>query len=184
MTRRALLLALLLAPAPAAAQDSTVVYLVRHAEKADPDAVDPALSEAGGARARLLAERLSGAGIDVVVVTQYRRTLETALPLLERTGLEPRLVPTRGGALRHPEAVAELLGGELRGRSVLVVGHNSTTPALAGLLGGPRFPPFCEGEYANLFVLVLRDGREPAFRRESYGAPDPAGAAACGPLQP
>jgi 2,3-bisphosphoglycerate-dependent phosphoglycerate mutase len=179
---RFLLLALLLPLAvPATAQDSTVVYLVRHAEKEDPTAVDPPLSAAGRERAAALAERLARAGVTTVIVTQYERTGATAAPFVAASGIVPRVVPTRGGALPHPEAVAALLAGELRGGTVLVVGHNSTTPATAALLGGPRFPPFCEEEYAHLFVLVLREGEPPRFRRESYGRPDAATAALCAP---
>jgi broad specificity phosphatase PhoE len=179
--RRALLASLataLLAGVPAAAQDSTVVYLVRHAEKADASA-DPPLSAAGEARARALAGRLAGTRLDAVLVTQYLRSTATAAPVLAAQRLAPWRIPTRGGELPHLDAVAGAIRGELAGRTVLVVGHSNTVPAIVGRLGGRALPELCEAEYAHLFVVVLRPGREPSVRRESYGAADPPGADVC-----
>jgi broad specificity phosphatase PhoE len=174
-----LLAAALLLAAPVAAQDSTVVYLVRHAEKAATDPVDPPLSPAGEARARALAARLAGLPLDAAIVTQYRRSRETAAPTLAAARLAPWLHPTRGGDLPHPAAVARAVHGPLAGRTVLVVGHSNTVPAIVHALGGPDLPDLCETEYAHLFVIVLRPGAEPRVRRESYGAPDPPGADVC-----
>ena len=179
MTRSLLLLAALLAAAaPARAQDSTVVNVVRHAEKAD-DSADPPLSAAGEARARALAERLADARPDAVLVTQYVRTHATAAPTLAAARLAPWQIPTRGGELPHAAAVARAIRGELAGRTVLVVGHTSTVPAVVHALGGPELPELCETEYANLFVVVLRDGAAPRFERRTYGTPDPEGADLC-----
>ncbi|HEX2190341.1 MAG TPA: histidine phosphatase family protein, partial [Longimicrobiaceae bacterium] len=103
MTRAArrslvLLLALCaLAPAlagRAAAQEPTVVVLVRHAEKAAAGGQDPELSEAGTARAGALAAALAEAGVDAVVTTQLRRTRLTAQPLMRELGLAPEVVAT------------------------------------------------------------------------------------------
>lgn len=173
------LAAALLAGAPAAAQDSTVVYIVRHAEKADPAAADPPLSPTGEARARALAERLAGARLDAVLVTQYQRSRATAAPALAAARLAPWLIPTRGGELPHLEAIAAAVRGPLAGRTVLVVGHSNTVTAILHTLGGPELPELCEAEYAHLFVVVLRPGAPPAARLERYGAPDPPGADAC-----
>lgn len=171
----ALVLALLSA-APAAAQDSTVVYLVRHAEKAA-DAGDPPLSAAGEARALALAERLADAGVGAVVVTQYRRTGATAAPTAAAAGVEPRVVAAAPGPVPHPRAVADAV--REAGGTVLVVGHSNTVTAIVRALGGPPLPALCDAEYANLFVLVLRPGAEPRLERGTYGAPDPDGAAEC-----
>ena len=187
MRRALLLLALLLLLAPRAplaaqdadARDATVVFLVRHAEKAATPGPDPELSEAGRARAAALAEALRDAGVDAVLATQFRRTQLTAEPLAAALGVAPEVVRAEGGAEAHARAVADAVRARHVGRTVLVVGHSNTVPAIVGALGGPRLEELCEGEYANLFVMVLRPGEEPALARSRFGAADPEGAAAC-----
>src|SRR5688572_14495686 len=80
------------AVAEAAAQDSTVVVLVRHAEKAPVEGNDPPLSEAGEARARALAETLAGMRFDAVIATERQRTQATARPLAQAQGLTPEII--------------------------------------------------------------------------------------------
>ena len=54
----------------------------------------------------------------------------------------------------HVAAVAGLIRGRYLGRTVLVVGHSNTVPAVVAELGGPVMPPLCEGEFANLTVEI------------------------------
>ena len=78
---------------------STELFLVRHGES-EPVVPgrsfalvdghgDPGLAPDGHEQAALVAERLSGRGIEEIYVTTLRRTAETAAPLAERTGLTP-----------------------------------------------------------------------------------------------
>ena len=88
---------------PAAHRDPTTdVLLVRHGEvvPAHPDRPhtrledgqgDPPLSPLGRTQAEAVGRRLHDAGLDAVYVTTLRRTLETAQPLLDATGLPPRV---------------------------------------------------------------------------------------------
>lgn len=177
----ALLLAAAFAAAPAAAQDSTVVVVVRHAEKAPPATDrDPALSEAGQARARALAEVVRGMGIDAALVTQLRRTRLTAEPAAAEAGIAPRVVPVGGAPVEaHAREVARVAAEAHAGRTVLVVGHSNTVPLILHALGAPPMPELCEGEYAHLFVVVLRPGAPAELRRTTFGAPDAEDAAAC-----
>jgi len=90
---------------PAAHRDpATDVLLVRHGEvvPADPDHPhprledgqgDPPLSPLGRLQSEAVGRRLHDAGVDAVYVTTLRRTLETAQPLLDATGLLPRVEP-------------------------------------------------------------------------------------------
>lgn len=81
--------------------DAADVLLVRHGESAParPDQPfplldgqgDPPLSPRGLVQARRVAERLAGAGLDAVYVTTLRRTRETAAPLLDALGMQPRV---------------------------------------------------------------------------------------------
>jgi broad specificity phosphatase PhoE len=174
----ALLLALcgLALPATAAAQEPTVVVLVRHGEKAASGGQDPELSEAGTARAAALAAALADAGVDAVVTTNLRRTRLTAGPLLRELKLSPEVVPA-GGA-DHAKAVADAVRRHA-GQTVLVVGHSNTVPAIITALGAPPMDELCDHEYSNLFVVVLRPGGEPTLVQSRYGAPDPAPVAPC-----
>jgi broad specificity phosphatase PhoE len=166
------------APSPsAAAQDSTVIVLVRHAEKGgvagDPD---PVLSAAGEARARALADVLRTSGIDEIIVTQYRRTGATAAPTASALGIVPDTISTR--APDHPAAVAAAARAH-RGKTVLVVGHSNSVPAIITALGAGPMADLCEAEFSNLFVVVLKDGATPRLERRTYGMADPPGASTC-----
>lgn len=77
------------------------LLVVRHGESqpANPDAPfplvdgqgDPELSPDGRDQAERVADRLAGAGIEAIYVTNLRRTAQTAAPLAGRLGLEPRV---------------------------------------------------------------------------------------------
>ena len=81
---------------------ATDVLLVRHGEvvPADPEHPhpllddgqgDPPLSPLGRTQAEAVGRRLCDAGLDAVYVTTLRRTSETAQPLLDVTGIRPRV---------------------------------------------------------------------------------------------
>ena len=132
----------------AAAPEPAVVFLVRHAEKTG-EGRDPALSEAGQARADELANVLADAGITAIYSSDYRRTRGTAEPLARRLGLEIMVYDPQ-----QLESLAQILG-KSAGRT-LVVGHSNTTPELVALLGGEPGPAIDEaGEYDRLYSLTL-----------------------------
>lgn len=175
--RYALFAAALFAAAPAAAQDSTVVVLVRHAEKAAVEGNDPPLSEAGEARAQALVEALKGMHFDAMVATERERTQATGRPLAQAHGLTPEIVGLVPG---HVDSVAAAVRRHA-GHTVLVVGHSNTVPRIIHALGGPQLPDLCEPEYAHLFVLVMKDGAAPRLERRTYGTPDAPDAGVCAP---
>ena len=80
------------AAATASEPATTVVYLVRHAEKSESTDRDgslgPPLNEAGRARAAVLVEVLAAEKITHIFSTDYRRTRETAQPLADSLGLK------------------------------------------------------------------------------------------------
>jgi len=134
-----LLLVAALFAARAAALDT--IYLVRHAEKADPwpterelDAFWP-LSPEGAARAQRLAARLKDAGIAAVYGSRTTRSVQTGLPLAHAAGI--RIVAD--DASIKPDQMAGFFEG-LRERhakdgAVLVVAHSNTIPNLLEKLG-------------------------------------------------
>jgi phosphohistidine phosphatase SixA len=175
---RHLLLSLILASvgglvvfAPGAAQSGTaasdegaaVLYLVRHAEKVD-DSRDPELSEAGHARAALLRQMLSDAGIQRIYSTDYIRTRDTASPLATSLGLE--VEPYDPTDLEG--FAAALLD---RGGRALVSGHSNTTPSLVAALGGDPGEPIDDAEYDRLYVITVGPDGSVSTVLLRFGAP-------------
>ena len=160
--------------APAApAQTPTVVFVVRHAERAAEPGPDPGLSVPGEVRAQSLAAALADARVDAVIATQYRRTQLTAAPLVRAAGVTPLILQTEPDVAAHARAVAEAVRGRYAGRTVLVVGHSNTVSAIIAALGGPAVLPPCDNEFANLWMLVLPPAGAVTLVRARYGAPDP-----------
>lgn len=156
----------------------TTVYLVRHAEKStaivnDPD---PDISVAGLARSRALADRLRDVGLTGIVITQLKRTGQTALPLIIVLKIAPDIVPTGGAA--HADSVAAAVMRH-RGGKILVVGHSNTIAGIIAALGGPHLPNLCDAEYSNMFVMNIGGARSPTLVRIHYGAADPPPDSAC-----
>ncbi|MEZ5319012.1 MAG: phosphoglycerate mutase family protein [Vicinamibacterales bacterium] len=149
---------LLAAAPPAAAQK--LVYVVRHAERADAGAAggemtaqtDPPLSAAGEARAARLATMLADAGVTAVFATEYRRTQETGKPLASKLGLAVEATPSR-----DVPALISRLKATHADDIVLIVGHSNTVPAIIKAFGGPDVT-IGENEYDNLFVIVPKTG--------------------------
>lgn len=181
MARFALSLALLAgfsaALAPLAAQDApTVVVLVRHGEKGTTSANDPALTEAGVARAQALVKALTGAKVGAVIATQFTRTRETASPIAEAVHLPIETVAT-GPMEAHAKAVADAVRRHA-GTTVVVVGHSNTLAPIIAALGGPTLSDLCDSEYSTLFTLILDKGSA-RLVRGSYGAPSPEQPTGC-----
>ncbi len=160
--RRAILslaVLMLLPASPVVSQSSTsdiegrIVIAVRHAERADDGgaaARDPALSEAGEARARCLVRTLRDAGITRVFSTDYVRTRSTAEPVaraldLEVEAYDPRDLDGFAARLRDTDGVT------------LVVGHSNTTPSLVAALGGDPGDPIEETEYDRLYIVFVAE---------------------------
>jgi phosphohistidine phosphatase SixA len=146
-----------------AAQEDVVVYLVRHAERAEDGTDDPPISESGIERAQLLAEMLKDAGITHIHSTHYKRTLQTGAPLSEAIGLEAASYDPRDldGLAAHLRATS--------GRH-LVLGHSNTTPDLVQALGGDPGGPIEEFEYDRLYVVVV-GGADVSTILLRFGAP-------------
>ena len=148
----ALAAGLLFVPAFASAQK--LVFVVRHAERADagkPPQTDPALSAAGEARAQKLAAMLSEAGVKNIFATEFKRTQDTAKPLAVKAGVTVEQVPAADTTLliakikSHPNDV------------LLVVGHSNTVSAILKALAGVDVT-IADNEYDNLFVVVPATG--------------------------
>ena len=135
---------------PCVAQAQKLVFVVRHAERADDPAKlekDPALSKAGEARAARLRDMLADAGIRAIYVSEYRRTQQTAAPLADTLKVKPELVPATATAL-----IANMRASHAND-TVLIVGHTSTIPTIVKALTGSALE-IAESDYTNLFIVV------------------------------
>lgn len=159
-----LMLGLMVAPALAAAQQTTVI-LVRHAERvAGPG--DVALTDAGKARAARLADLLRDSGINAIFSTPYNRTKDTAQPTSQLLGI-PVLNTNAPGAAFAPELARKILSDH-KGQTVLVVGHSNTTPDVIKALGAAPVPAIPDPEYDNLFVVRVDAGGNATVIRAKY----------------
>src|SRR5262245_21723101 len=139
---------------PSTAFAQKLIFVVRHAERADTGTqrqTDPPLSVAGEARAQKLAGMLADAGVKDIFATEFKRTQDTAEPLAMKTGVSVEQVVSTDTALliakikSHPNDV------------VLLVGHSNTLPTILKALVGVDVA-IADNEYDSLFVVVPATG--------------------------
>ena len=157
--------------------ESEMVIVVRHAEKATDDPVDPTLSAAGVKRAEALADALANAGVGSIVTTHLKRTQATAAPLAGKLGIKPVvLVVKRGETAAH---IADVVAAVSAARAtkkgaILVVGHSNTVPLIVKALSGVSVANICESQHADFYLIALGGGDKAPARlvRSSYGDAD------------
>ena len=132
--------------------NSYTLYLVRHAEKQSDGSRDPALTEAGRNRSEQLANWFQDKGITEIWSSDYKRTRDTANPLVTRLSLELSIYDPRNLA----DLVKELSHQQ---RTALIVGHSNTTPELARLLCDCFIEDMDESEYDRLIVISVVGSR-------------------------
>jgi broad specificity phosphatase PhoE len=122
----------------------------------------------------MLADRLGRAGVTRIIVTDLKRTQQTAAPLAARLGITPEIIATTVPG--HSDSVAATVLHH-RGESILVVGHSVTVPAIIEALGGPKFPTICDSQYSDLFVVHISDAGATRVEHLHYGPADALNAA-------
>lgn len=129
--------------------DVTTFYLIRHAEKESDGGSDPALTEQGIRRAHKWAEVFKHIELDAVYSTDYKRTRDTASVIARSQQQEVILYPARD--LNYAEFADRNLH-----KSVLLVGHSNTIPAIAnGLVGKESYSELDESNYSMLFIVDI-----------------------------
>ena len=164
------LLALLTAGvSPAAAEQ--VIFLVRHAERAEVPAQpqqshsmlaeDPPLTAAGEQRAARLAAVLASSGITAIYTTEFKRTRQTAAPLADKLKIKAVM-----SAAKDPgPLVAQLKKAPA---PVLVVGHANTLPGLIKALGVTDTVTIADNDYDNIFIVVRGTAGKATLIRLKY----------------
>ncbi len=138
--------------------ETTTYYLIRHAEKDRSDSLNrnPNLTEAGLKRAENWAKYFSNIELDDVYSTNYNRTIQTAKPTATSKNLEIKTYNPRN-------LYDSIFQAETKGKTVLVVGHSNTTPALAnrilavnnGVDEKPIYKNMDDRDNASLYILTF-----------------------------
>jgi broad specificity phosphatase PhoE len=165
-------------PAIPDGRTETTVYLVRHGEKMSETETDPDLSDRGRARAESLAVQLRDSGVNMIITSHLKRTIQTAAPLARLRNIRPKVIPIEPTVSAHVNRIADEIMNH-PGATILVVGHNNTVNLILQKLGGGRIGDLCIDEYANLVILSLSKGKTAKLLLETYGAPDPPSTEKC-----
>lgn len=153
---------------PKSNPNSTVIYIVRHAEKVtdDPSDKDPDLTKSGYQRARKLDTLLSNIPFDAVYSTPFKRTMETARPTAVRNKKAITPYPPN-----NPSVLANLIQQNHPGKSVLVVGHSNTLVSLVKAFGGKtELTEIPESNYEYIFVVRIAENGEVQTETTNYEA--------------
>ena len=132
-----------------ATAQKTTVWIVRHAEKdtAYVNRQDPDLTATGQQRALDLAAYLQKENIIKVFSTDTKRTKQTAKHV--KAPLEIYNPKNLTGLL-------EVLNQQVKGKSVLIVGHSNTVLETIEALGGKRpVPLLTDDDYDYIFKIEL-----------------------------
>lgn len=131
--------------------DTTVFYLIRHAEKDRSDKTNrnPNLKPEGIERAKGWAKYFNDVNLDKVYSTNYNRTKETATPTAKSKKLDLKIYnPSNIDGVAFIE--------KNKGKKILVVGHSNTTPMFTNaLLGEKKYEYMEDNDNASLFVVTI-----------------------------
>lgn len=136
-------------------QECNTYYLIRHAEKVriDPDNKDPELNEAGKQRAIVWQEYFTDLEIDKVYSTNYKRTMQTALPVSNSKGLEISLYSPSN--IDYEGFLDSTIGD-----NVLIVGHSNTIPKFVNEIINDNVYPDIEDSNNSSLYIVSKCGDE------------------------
>lgn len=135
------------------AQKSTIIYLVRHAEKIviSPTDKDPLLTEKGQKRALDLAKKLNKQKLSAIYCTDYQRIKLTAQPTSKKQNLSLSIYDPK-----DLKAFAQKVLQENTGKNVLIIGHSNTVLETIEALGGKRpITSISDNEYDYFFTLKI-----------------------------
>ena len=141
------------------AQSGEVTYiLLRHAEKdasATANKADVDLSAAGKERALRLMDAIKPFRPEEIFASMFRRARLTVTPLAENLKPDYRLMIQTYDHTEIEEFAKRLL--KTNARTVIVSGHNTTTPALANLLiKQEKYAAIDESEYNKIWIIKIK----------------------------
>ena len=138
-------------------QNRKTIILVRHAEKdisATADKVNPPLTSAGRERAERLVKTIKRYKPGAVYSSDFIRTRDTAAPVAAWRKKQVQIY--------DPKLLGDLVSKILESKTKrhIVVGHNTTTPALANLfIKVDKYRALPESDYTKIWIIKIRDGK-------------------------
>lgn len=145
------------------AQNREITFiLLRHAEKdISPTAnkADADLTAQGKQRAVRFFETVKQYKPERIFSTVFRRARETVAPLAENLNPDYRLQIQYYDYAELEDFANQLL--KLNAKTVVVVGHNTTTPALANLLiKQDKYKELADSEYDKIWIIKIKRNKK------------------------
>lgn len=130
------------------------IILLRHAEKDMEEneiTSDPKLSAEGEVRAQSLVKIVEKYKPDAIFSSQFKRTRSTIIPFARKKRMMIQIYDHKN--LKEIAAIAT--AGNFK--RIIIIGHNSTTPALTNMLiGEDKYKPLDESEYDKIFIVRIK----------------------------
>lgn len=134
-------------------EETTTYYLIRHAEKDKSDAnnQNPNLVVKGLKRAKNWSNHFKNIDLDAIYSTDYKRTIETALPTAMDKDIE--ITPYNPKTLDLKTFLEDT-----KNKTVLIVGHSNTTPSFVNkIIGEEKYESIDETINNKLFTVTIQD---------------------------
>ncbi len=144
-------------------------YIVRHAEK--DTGSNPAISTIGKMRAKALFQELKKKKIDLVMVTNYRRTGMTG----DSLRIYKKVDTLHYGADVSGDLFLKKLNTlPAKYKNIVVIGHSNTLPGIIRKAGANEYTAkeIPDNEYDNLFIVKRKKGKW-ILQSKKYGLPSP-----------
>ena len=138
--------------------ETTIFFLLRHAEKDTSGGTNADLNPIGRGRAAILPKILKKIKISGVYSTDKPRTRNTAAPVAKAKGQTVVIYDAK----KQAEFIKNLLN-QGAGKRYFIVGHSNTIPQMAyQILRGDEKPTadLADDEYARLFIVSVKKGKE------------------------
>lgn len=153
-------LAIAVGSVPAQEREMTII-LFRHSERfpsTKANNSDPELTAEGKQRAERLVGLLTKYKPEQIFSTNLKRTVATVTPLADNLDPVYRIQIQKYDFDELEQFATKLL--TLNARTIVVSGHNNTTPALANLLiKEEKYKQFGENEYDKMIVVKIKKGK-------------------------
>jgi len=141
-----LLLAIGACSLPVPIQPGPDFYVMRHLHTT-PGTPDPALNAEGQRAAQALPDFFANRRPPaIILVTDTRRSRETAAAVAARYGLEPVVYDPR-----DYYGLVDLVTKSPN--PALIIGHSNTVPEIVAALGGPKPEPIAEAQFGDIWHI-------------------------------